>query len=217
MAQKFSALSGAEVTIEKATFHLSGPRIELEKLKFMDPLRADRVQFEIEAIRMDLEWPALLRNRLVVKDSVANGVHLNALQPPLMPKADQESLVSAPSVRSLALVSSLSLAFTITACNFNKQKVAAENETAGPITAADLNYANLNSKVFEPYCLSCHSVAAGNRAGVNLESYETVMGQLELVQATAVVERSMPPNGSSQLSPGAYALLKAWLEAGAPR
>lgn len=115
------------------------------------------------------------------------------------------------------LVSGLSLAFTLTACNFNKQNVNTDNEAAVPVTAADLNYANVNNKVISPYCLSCHSAAGGNRAGVNLETYASIIGKLELVQATTILERSMPPSGESQLNSSAYALLKAWIEAGAPQ
>ncbi|MBC7532378.1 MAG: hypothetical protein H7318_12435 [Oligoflexus sp.] len=105
MAQKLSALNGAEVTIEKAIFRLNGPRIELEKLVFKDPLRPERIQFEIEKIQMDLEWPALLRNRLVVKDSTATSVHLNAIQPPLSVVGDGQTLVGSQTVHSLAFAS----------------------------------------------------------------------------------------------------------------
>ncbi len=119
--------------------------------------------------------------------------------------------------RILPLVCGLSLALLSGACNFNKQKVDTSNETAAPVSAADLNYANINSKVIEPYCLSCHSAAGGNRAGLNLETYASIMNRLELVQVTVIMERSMPPSGSPALDPSAYALMKAWLEAGAPQ
>lgn len=104
---------------------------------------------------------------------------------------------------------------SLTACNFNEQKTDTD-DTVTEITEADLNYANVNTKVISPYCLSCHSPAGGNRAGVNLEGYANVIARLDRVEGTVLVEGSMPPSGSPAVSAGAAALLKAWIDAGAP-
>lgn len=114
------------------------------------------------------------------------------------------------------LVSGSVVALSLTACNFNEQKTDTDN-TVVEITEADLNYANVNTKVISPYCLSCHSPAGGNRAGVNLEGYANLMAHLDRVEGTVIVEGSMPPSGSPAVSAGAAALLKSWIDAGAPQ
>jgi uncharacterized membrane protein len=105
---------------------------------------------------------------------------------------------------------------SLNACNFNEQK-GETDDTVVEVTEADLNYANVNTKFFSLYCLSCHSSAGGNRAGINLESYANVMAQLDRVKGTVLEEGSMPPSGSPPVSAGAAALLKAWIDAGAPQ
>ena len=121
------------------------------------------------------------------------------------------------SVFSLSLSLCLSLALAVSSCNFSEQKGETDNGVVAPITEADLNYANLNDKVFGPYCIGCHSAAGGREeAGVSLDSHANVILHLAPVREAAVDKRTMPPSGSRQLSASDYALLKAWTEAGAP-
>ncbi len=117
---------------------------------------------------------------------------------------------------ALPLTSIFSVALTMISCNFNKQKGDTDNGAVEVVNNADLNFNNLKTKVFSPYCLSCHSAAASNVGNVNLETYAKVISQIELVQASVLVEHRMPPSGALPLSANAYALLKAWIEAGAP-
>ncbi|RYZ58626.1 MAG: TIGR03545 family protein [Proteobacteria bacterium] len=103
--QKLSALHGADVHISKAAFRFNGPRIELDRLEFHDPSRVGRVQFTVDRVQLDLEWAALLRNRLVVTDSSATGVHLNSLQPPEPAVNEGQSLIPKQSSQTLAYAS----------------------------------------------------------------------------------------------------------------
>jgi uncharacterized protein (TIGR03545 family) len=105
MEQKLSALHGGDVHISKAAFRFNGPRIELESVEFNDPTRVDRVQFIVDRLQLDLEWAALLRNRLVILDSQATGVHLNSLQPPEPAVTPGKSLVPPPTSQTLAYAS----------------------------------------------------------------------------------------------------------------
>ncbi|MBC7659332.1 MAG: hypothetical protein H7249_06450 [Chitinophagaceae bacterium] len=102
---KLSAFNGAPVTIEHATFKLSGPRIELEKLEFKDPSHPERNHFEIGKVHLELEWQALLRNRLVITDSFASNAILYPLQPLAPFDAQIKSLVAPPKSNSLASAS----------------------------------------------------------------------------------------------------------------
>lgn len=76
-----------------------------------------------------------------------------------------------------------------------------------------VNYALVHEKIFKPLCLSCHTAPRG-RAGINLNTYAFVKANLAAVENAALVEKIMPP--SSELEAESAALLKSWIEAGAP-
>lgn len=104
VSQRLTALNGAPVTVGHATFKLSGPRIVLEQITFMDPRNPEFVQLEVQNVKLDLDWQPLLRNRIVVKDGVASGIHLNDLRTPPVP-APVNSLVAPQSSPSLSAAS----------------------------------------------------------------------------------------------------------------
>lgn len=109
----------------------------------------------------------------------------------------------------------LALALSLSACNFRDEKVdVVDLENLPPIDPASLNYATVNEDMITPYCLGCHANAGGNQGELNLETYANVQSHLEGIRLVAIVHRSMPPNGALPAYP--YALLKAWIEAGAP-
>jgi uncharacterized membrane protein len=109
----------------------------------------------------------------------------------------------------------LALLTTLAACNFQEIK---GDQTAGfgSFTPSDLNYASINQRIIEPYCLGCHSVAGGNRGGINLETYDAIASRLPSIRRTVVEQRTMPPSSSPQLPAEAITMLDAWLTAGAP-
>lgn len=73
-----------------------------------------------------------------------------------------------------------------------------------------ISYSMVNEKIFTSRCISCH----GNSGGVNLESYTSIKKHLPAIERTALIEKTMPKNGS--LTPSEIALLSAWIKAGAP-
>lgn len=79
LEQRLSALNGAQVTIGDLTLSPTGPRIELETLRFYDAQHADRVQLTLSQVKLDLEWQAFLRNRFVVTSGSVSGVQLHPL------------------------------------------------------------------------------------------------------------------------------------------
>lgn len=78
-----------------------------------------------------------------------------------------------------------------------------------------ISFADVKSQVFQTRCLICHSSAAGNVAGINLETYENVLNVLTLVKAT-LDAGTMPPAAFPPLSNEERALVLDWIEAGAP-
>ncbi len=88
----------------------------------------------------------------------------------------------------------------------------ASQETSTPVV---INYALLNSQIFAPICLRCHSKAAGNQGGINLETYTTVKQNLSNVQSV-IATNFMPLNGPP-LSQALKNLLNAWIVNGAPQ
>ncbi len=88
-----------------------------------------------------------------------------------------------------------------------------EGSSGGLPIGTVTDFATVKVQVFEPYCLSCHSTAGGNRGGVNLESYASVAQVLSRIQS-AVVSGVMPPR--SPLPEDRKALLLAWIQSGAP-
>lgn len=76
-------------------------------------------------------------------------------------------------------------------------------------------YVEIRNQVLAPFCYRCHSAAAGNRAGVNLESYATVRKNITKIYSAAVVQKTMPPR--RPLPQSGYELLRVWIEGGAPQ
>lgn len=63
-------------------------------------------------------------------------------------------------------------------------------------------------------CLECHTAAAGNRGGVNLESYGAAKALAARVYATT--SGGSMPMGGPRVAADDVATLKAWMDAGAP-
>lgn len=78
-------------------------------------------------------------------------------------------------------------------------------------SGGQVSYAQVNSQIFTPQCVSCH----GNSGGVDLSTYSNVIQNLSKVQQQALTNKTMPPSGP--LSASDQALLQSWISAGAPQ
>ena len=101
-------------------------------------------------------------------------------------------------------------------CSFSLQKTpegASEGaESVGQSTSASgssIDYARIRDQVLRPHCLSCH----GREAPVLL-TFEQVKANLSEIERVVLSERSMPKAGP--LSAEKSAILKEWIQAGAP-
>jgi Planctomycete cytochrome C len=68
--------------------------------------------------------------------------------------------------------------------------------------------------VFQPYCIRCHSNAGGNPHGVNLETYNNILLNLPGIMDQAAVKKAMPPE--HPLPDKIQQLLINWISNGAP-
>ena len=76
-----------------------------------------------------------------------------------------------------------------------------------------IDYQMVNSQVIGPRCLSCHSNQGGNRAGLNLETYENVFNERNGIKNQ--VSNGSMPTGSPLTSIQKQTIL-TWLNNGAP-
>ena len=68
--------------------------------------------------------------------------------------------------------------------------------------------------LFQPYCISCHSNEGGNPHGVNLETYNNILLNLNDVLDQATIKKAMPPG--HPLPDNIQQLLINWISNGAP-
>lgn len=109
----------------------------------------------------------------------------------------------------------LGLFGVLASCGYNNMKTDTIKNPTGEQKLGDdkIDFAVISTQIFQPHCLSCHSQAGGNRAGVNLENYTNTKPFAELVKSE-IVDDSMPPDGP--LSDEKKKLVVAWVNAGAP-
>jgi mono/diheme cytochrome c family protein len=77
-----------------------------------------------------------------------------------------------------------------------------------------ITYKSVHEAVFKVSCVGCHSSAAGNIGGVNLESYEAVLKNVHAIRLE-VAGTTMPPQGSSRLTEEQIKLVTEWIDNGA--
>lgn len=103
----------------------------------------------------------------------------------------------------------------LSGCSYDIDKTGgSQGKLSGP--GATLDFESVFQAVLRPKCATCHSAAQGNRAGVNLETYENVFANRAAVQSV-VQGGFMPPRSAAGLTADEKAFLLAWLSAGAPR
>lgn len=105
--------------------------------------------------------------------------------------------------------------FLLSACMPSTElKPFGENPRSTVVDKSQLSYALVNDRVLATRCVTCHQ--SGNARGrTNLETYELVLAKLERVRIRAIVEKTMPDD--RPLTFEEEELLRAWIEAGAPR
>lgn len=119
-----------------------------------------------------------------------------------------------PVAKSRRFVLSVLLAIApLSACNFKEEKDGSEDEvTVDPNTP--VTFAEIQSKILVPSCIGCHSTGGGNQGGVNLETYAVVKARTAAIKSSTVDSTRMPKGDT--LSKNLVALLKVWIEQGAP-
>jgi mono/diheme cytochrome c family protein len=90
---------------------------------------------------------------------------------------------------------------------------ALSDEQLGLVPQEAYDFALIQSEVLAPNCFQCHSVAGGNKAGVNLESYLKVKQFIAPIQSS-VSQNFMPPR--TPLSAKRKEILFQWIQMGMP-
>ncbi len=124
-------------------------------------------------------------------------------------------------MKSRSLTAALLLAFIWAGCQYKNQKNAGEATPGEPnsTSGADSNqsipgFLTIQSQILAPKCYECHSSSGGNRAGINLETYQKVKPLARAIQ-NSVASDFMPLN-RSPLTTAQKQLLSQWVAGGAP-
>lgn len=102
----------------------------------------------------------------------------------------------------------------LSSCNYSRMKKPLQlDEGVQKISSPDeITFKMVNESVIQPACLSCHSEAGGNRAGLNLENFENVFKNSHTIRLE-VAGGTMPPR--QKLTDQQIKLVTAWIDAGA--
>jgi uncharacterized membrane protein len=95
-------------------------------------------------------------------------------------------------------------------------EVATENNSTAQQTPAEADVVRFEQVlgILSTSCFRCHSEAGGNRAGVNLETYENVFANREGIQMH-IEAGTMPPIRPLRLNDEQQRLVLNWLQQGA--
>jgi uncharacterized membrane protein len=105
-----------------------------------------------------------------------------------------------------------SLSFQLSSCGFRhiKSHAVEDNAKTEQISlTTPASFDEIQKKIIGPKCLQCHSDFGGNKAGVNLESFEQVEKYLNGIKQRSLVDLNMPP--SEPLSKMEQSLLQSWI------
>lgn len=113
----------------------------------------------------------------------------------------------------------LLLLLSLSGCNYNlsKSPLSFKEGNAGleQIPAGTIvSYQVIHTTIMQPKCLECHSAAAGDAGGINLENFANVTANLDIIKSE-VVSDSMPKN-RAKLTAKEKDLLVKWIDAGGP-
>jgi mono/diheme cytochrome c family protein len=96
----------------------------------------------------------------------------------------------------------------LTACNFMDQKTTPDTS----LSTKTISYKKVMNDLFAQNCVSCHG--ANGKAGVDLETCDNVIANIQKIRTQVLINKTMPPDGD--LSDYEMQVLTVWLEAGAP-
>ena len=97
----------------------------------------------------------------------------------------------------------------------NNDSSLVTGDTGYSVDPSALNYAYVNANIFQPHCIQCHSNAAGNSGGVNLETYANVVANLNNIRDQ--VNTNQMPKGGPPLTDTEKTILNDWISLGAPQ
>ena len=106
--------------------------------------------------------------------------------------------------------------FSIAGCRYNKEELLYSGRTTHTnCTTINAKFVTdvlplISSKCATP---GCHN-AASSAGGAVLVTYSQIVALAAQIKQRSVVEKTMPSNGP--LSPAEIAILKCWIDAGAP-
>lgn len=101
---------------------------------------------------------------------------------------------------------------SLSGCNYSFEKVPPSLQGGLSKNESSLvSYQIIHNEILLPRCIQCH----GNFGGVNLETYESVVKNIKALEQTTLISNTMPKNSS--LTNYEKALLRAWINAGAPK
>jgi len=113
------------------------------------------------------------------------------------------------------ILSVLLVTAPLSACNFKDEKDGADDDSTVTVDpSVPVTFAEIQTKILEPSCTGCHSAGGGNQGGVNLETFAVVKSRISSIKSSTVDSSRMPQGDT--LSSNLRALLKAWIEQGAP-
>ncbi len=119
----------------------------------------------------------------------------------------------------LRVGAAMALIAGMAACNYRTLKDESnENpQGAGPTAQGKLQkspgFAEIESRILGPHCLSCHN-SASSQGGLNLDDIDLVQARIGVIYERVVVQGNMPPGGG--LPADLRTQLKSWIDAGAP-
>lgn len=83
-----------------------------------------------------------------------------------------------------------------------------------PLRSEDITFQMVQNQVLNQSCLMCHSKAAGNLGGINLETYQSVFPVRANIR-DEVVTKGMPLAPAHPLTDAQAELIVRWIDAGA--
>lgn len=112
----------------------------------------------------------------------------------------------------LKLIFILGIILSLSSCSFRNEKTSKFEVAFNPALLEKVSYQMVNQQIFSPKCISCH----GDSGGVNLESYNAIIGHLDKIKQSALKDQSMPKSPYPKLTEQDLILLATWIQAGAP-
>ena len=109
----------------------------------------------------------------------------------------------------------------LSACQYKTDKSGGLNQQQGALSDDQLSlipqeaydFSLIRSEILAPSCFQCHSGGGGNKAGVNLETYQNVKQFVTEIQTT-VSQNFMPPR--TPLTSQRKEILFQWIQMGMP-